>query len=726
MNSKHTWLWAVPTALSVLISLGCEPAPLGDGRSLARQTAKFAVGGAPSKAPSGGVSNDLPAEPVLWEPVAELTQQGIRPDLALDQVLGLVPAAGTCPPADGHAWAGGALFGKEAVPPEPPLVGKFCAYRRLKPDASIDKLPRYCPFASATQACTGAAPERWLEPAPKGVVALGLGESASLQVAKAMRTRFGKLMGVLGTPPASAPSSVGPAGALPIKRTVWTLDNGGEHAKAVQQTILDTACPSAPALPCPLEIKTSDVFGSDAASASALDLIERLFEATQSSLAAKKQGTVFVAALGVHLANMREPPRNGVVPARGYLAYEALKAAINYTACSDYLFVAAIGNRDGGPGEDDVSQENPMFPGGWADEQRAWACTTNKPVDDRPIVLAAGAIDGDSSDSLTTRVNGQAEFVTPGYAVPLDPQARGRLYWEGSSFSAAALAGVVASAWSYMPGASGPEVLATLRAASKPIAADRFTHLCHSGEKCPVRRVQACDTVRTALLNTASKFNDAKVQAMANSLLCAPAQPSPFTKVGLDPVSRAAIVNGGTRLSWSTTDASPSNEECGAPASVAKELGRAPYSCPFEYFGNGQENRDLEPAPPTNGCPHCVIIIPDPRRIDLIAGIDRNILPVISSPVLRVRHLTNVIGTAGNKGGIAVGGGIAPGTGDAVDSDQYYELSGLLDTEGEVHIILNAQVGDNTRALEVMLEYVVGDGDQEQAQGVPLPVIDLR
>ena len=99
-------------------------------------------------------------------------------------------------------------------------------------------------------------------------------------------------------------------------------------------------------------------------------------------------------------------------------------------------------------------------------------------------------------------------------------------------------------------------------------------------------------------------------------------------------------------------------------------------------------------------------------------------LAIVSSPALRVRQVN-----VGQPVAQAKPQGRVPTLGAMNPDERYYELSGALDTASseEINVALDTSVGENTQELEVMLEYVLHEPGQEpRAQGVPIPVLDLR
>jgi hypothetical protein len=656
-----------------------------------------------------------PTTPV-WRPMVPVHAIGTRPDLSSEDVIGLVPENGSCPQS-GDGWVGGELFPGASVPPEPPLSGKFCVYHReVEGEGDPSALPSYCPYQNFKgRPCVGMPPESWLEPAPSGIVSLGgLSDTGRQAVAEALRESFRAQIGLPDSLPGVS-SFMHDVPALPDTTRLVVLDDGGEHSKAVLQTALASACfgPS-----CAVEATAINVFDGQAG-ASAVSVAKKLFDKVREAQTSGVKKLVFNASFGIHPAMMAEAGSSAENRPM-YLGYEALKAAINHAACSGYLFVSAIGNRDGGDDDRDAGEFNAMFPGGWSHDKQTWSCDKAA-----PIVVAAGAVNADGTDSMTTRVNGQAELVTPGFAVPLDAVGAGKLYWEGSSFSSAALSGVMAVVWSYLPHVDARTIIDLVHDNAQPLPGRR-TALCRTGDDCEVRRVRLCETVQAALFQ--ARFGAELLMNPAATMRCATARESaPWTRVELDQRARSTL--GGTSpLTWTEVDPLPSTPDCGAPAHAAAELARAPYSCPFEILGNAQSRRDKPGNQPgTNGCPLCSVSLLADDDLHFIGKFDASYLPIISSPVLHVRQVTTVkmpLSDDPKKPMFRLGTALIA---DAVD-ERYYELSGLLDTAtDETNVALDLAVNDDTKNLEVMLEYVVHEPGQEpRAVGVPIPLLDFR
>jgi hypothetical protein len=675
MTMRRFASWAF--TLWLLGTAGCEQAPL----ALDHADHALSIGIVPG--PGTG-----------WSPSVHLSMANSREDLATGEVIGLVPLDSKCPePSPSSGWKGGELFSGVKVSPEPPLKGVFCAYAKLTGSASYQSLPGRC-VRTATSACASTTPpDSWLEPVPRHLRALGLTDEARDEIAEALRDRFETLLAA----PASLPGLSGlraPWNPLPAGVTVWALDNGSAHARAVEQTVRAAACLHGS---CSVIVEPQSIFGDESLPASALRFTREVFRITQLAVSSRTR-TLINASVGFPAELLSEPSVPGRTP-QPYLAYEALKAAINHAGCQGVGFVAAIGNRTGGPSEDEGA---PMFPGGWSDGKSGWKCDGSQLREPgRPLMLAAGAINGDGRDSATTRRNAQAELVAPGYAVPRDVESDS-LYWEGSSFASAALAGVIASAWSYMPHASLQAAYGVVRKSALELP-ERTTRLCHDRESCNVKRIRLCHAIQMALDETARASGDARVAQLRDDMGCGNIERLPWATAQVDEASRQELERDLQAPAWESAAPLPSEVHCQASARMPAGQSRAPYSCPFELFGNGAERRAaLQTTPPGSRCPHCTIIIIDPEHLYVVGQLVRGPGEIITAPALRLTTAPVVLSGA----------------------EGLHELSGLLDAEGRFNVRLDASVSQYS-SVEAVLEYALGEAGQELAQADPIPVIDL-
>jgi hypothetical protein len=507
---------------------------------------------------------------------------------------------------------------------------------------------------------------------------------------------------------------------LPAQVKVFVLDDvgpgkggqlaGGDHGFAVRRLIQESACPGTS--PCALELISRNVFTNKSGVAgSTIELAQAVAKAARDANGAP---SIINLSLGIHeLAAWSSLPTNNEF-GQLKIAIEALQAAINYATAKGTLVIAAIGNRDGGPTEatSPTSGGNAMYPGKWATD--GWTIHTSQPHFDgaRMLVFGAGAVRANGADAPSTRPNGQAALVAPGYASTIDSQGNGKLFWEGSSFSTAALTAVSAATWAYMPRANLMKVMETVSAKAAPLG--RTTSTCGNGSSCDIRHVQLCESVRAALEYS---YGTRTSKPMLDSLVCNMPRRTTSWPVINELAPQDPFLDFAPH--WSPVAAVPFHHDCAAPPRIAAVFPRNTDSCPFGYIDNGQPDGGTHREPGDTPCPSCRLQLVD-GSIRMIGKLDPSWALLVSSPSLKLKA-----GALTPPGPVGLVQKAGPTTFTYV-----YELGDALahDANGqEIAVPLDMPLNADLANLEAVLEFKVVDQahNQTTAMSASVPFINL-
>jgi len=683
--------------------LGACAAPTPEDEAAEARTESLAI--APSIAVTSGVGVVVRPRPFPTAPTPLYTPRvridSVRAGYGTNTVVGVVPGDKVCPvPGARSGWTGGEMF--PGVPVLSEFGRKLCSYTTTT-GASINNLPGYCPNAAGCTTTVSAV--NWLEQDNVALMRQASTEALTV-IAGQIRSQFKAQLRVPGAMPAGM-ESLFPLSMLPTQTRLAILDDSGDHGAAVEQVARASACSASV---CPIDIRRVDVF-AQATTASVVKLAQEIVKVTQQ---AKADGARLVInlSLGFHPDFIFEVGQDqycelGVM----HLAFEALRAALNYAGCMDAIVVSAAGNRDGG--DESVARcESQLLPAGWGSEGlQGYRCDATHTNQYKPLAIAAGAVRPDGKDAPSTRPDGQAAYVAPGYATTLDAAGKGTLFWEGSSFSSAAMAAVTAATWAYMPSFKGltseydVDVMRVVSENAKALAG-RTTK---TGS--PIVHVRMCHAIKGALAATCNTGRTLACTLNQNLSCTEPsATPWPHLPAGADATTLNASVSSPAAVSWSSV-APPA--ECGS-VQVMRSAAFASNdnSCPFSILSNGQDAMSkLNRSPGDHGCPQCFVLRTNPYSFYFNGALLSSVVGKASNPVLRVKTVAN----AANKVGRSLNG---------AETETLFELGDALASSSESLVLpLVLPAGTELENAVVTLEYELDQGTTTTAESMPLPLL---
>lgn len=179
----------------------------------------------------------------------------------------------------------------------------------------------------------------------------------------------------------------------------------------------------------------------------------------------------------------------------------AVHTALEYASCAGMLVVGAAGNKGGG-----ATDTGPMYPAAWEqkDAPTAARCTAlgiassppNSTTNYRPLLFAAGGVDGADRPLAIARAQGNARLVAPAsHAVASDP-VTSIDPMTGTSVAAAVVSAAATLIWSYNPGLSPFDVMENVYQSAVDLG--ETADFCHSATCGTKRRVSICRAVERA------------------------------------------------------------------------------------------------------------------------------------------------------------------------------------------------------------------------------------
>ena len=305
-----------------------------------------------------------------------------------------------------------------------------------------------------------------------------------------------------------------------ISRTLTCPSNGREPEQCIAHISPHLAFPRIK--PQLSDHKEGGYFGSQGDLARALFRADEVYQTTPVAGAKKKTPLVVVMSLGWDTGrgydgDYRSSPTELRGPAR------AVHDAITRLVCHGALVIAAAGNRSGGSPE----TTGAMFPAAWEskpaptaeDCRRVGAPPANvlgtaapdisidtpadataglvAPVRYRPLLYAAGAVDGTDQPIQATRILGKPRLAAMGFHVAaLDDDAGGFTeVFTGTSMSAAVVAATAAAVWGYAPRLQNWQVMQIVHRSAYALTMPA-DYCLGGGAGCgPVKRVSLCRAV---------------------------------------------------------------------------------------------------------------------------------------------------------------------------------------------------------------------------------------
>lgn len=515
--------------------------------------------------------------------------------------IGQVGPNEMCPtPPDPGRFDVDFLFYPGAANPVPGELGTYCLYTWN--DASTPNAA-YLPYHGIL------APDEWLDPDCRAVVATANADLAAAALAPNLQSAFLRQIEEPDEPlpPGHHPVEVGVVDSWPQQAVLGRLD----HGKGMASIIRRLACGDNGGAPCdvtPVPRLALDRIYSDASEpviGGWYGYVGTLATAIFGAFEGRGQGKL-VLNLSV---GWDDRYGTSTAPAR------AVRAALEHAACGGALIIAAAGNAGNGtaPGS------GPLYPAAWEMADNA-TC----PGPNARFIHAVSGVTGSDATLPNARPGARARLAAPALAVPgIDDSIAPREVtgpFTGSSVAAAVASGVAAAVWTRDPGLTAHQVMERLRDTAVPTSED--------ADFCP-SALESCGKVGRISLGRAME------QTLGHPVDCH----QHGAGAGADTTWSASDISAVRALETSVFDARSLTQvfqppQCSKPLFIP-ELAASyvgPSACPAEEWDNELVRGAVGPQPPIDPCPDCYFHLAD-WWLELVinARVNTTVYPLVLS-----------------------------------------------------------------------------------------------